>query len=178
MKETSYYLEREKILKSKTPDEFISKLMKSKMPQPHRSWTTAMWKSITGYTQADVDRARKSNPLYREKLREQNKIKNQKRLQEHDYSQKGKKVTWDDEKLSKFYDLRKAGVKDSELARTFKTTIPAIYSIRRKFNYSEKIAEITKEKMTKTKIVNLAKATEKLLRERVKELTSKKIPSK
>lgn len=168
--QSEYHSIRSKILKAKTPKEFVEKLFKSNLSQPQKSWTTIFWRRKTGFTKEDIQKARKDNPGYKKRIKEIQKNSTYKRIQANNFSKNGKKCHWDDNKYSLFFDLQKKGAVDSELARTFETTIPAIYSIRRKLRYSEKILSYSKKPLTKKNILLKAKDTEINLRHEYQDL--------
>ncbi|MBK6605672.1 MAG: hypothetical protein IPG24_09360 [Leptospiraceae bacterium] len=95
-----------------------------------------------------------------------------KRINDFNFKKPGStpKKTWSIKEIEEIFDLDKKLV-DRDLAKKFKTSLPAINHIRRKFKMVREIFEIKNQKGNKTKIVAYSMKSEKLLREELASLT-------
>jgi hypothetical protein len=158
--------ERSKLLSAKTPEQYISFSINSKLPPGKKATITSEWLAKTNFTYEDIAYARNRDPYWRKKKSLGSKQRNLKRIQEFNFKKPGAnpKKTWSIKEIEELFDLDKTLV-DRDLAKKFKTSLPAINHIRRKFKMVREIFELKKEKGNKKKIVAYSMKSEKLLRE-------------
>src|SRR5512137_991233 len=125
------------ILASKTPEDYIDRSLKARLPPAAKAKLARLWMEATGYTKEDILRARNRHPYWKKKKMEGSAERTRKRLAAHDYSG-GSAVQWDEALVSEFLGLNKKGsdgryeYKDWQLAEHFGATIPSIQYMRRK----------------------------------------------
>lgn len=164
--------ERTKLLSAKTPEQYITLSINSKLPPGKKATITSEWLAKTNFTYEDISYARNRDPFWRKKKSLGSKQRNLKRINEFNFKKSGAtpKKTWSTEEMEELFDLDKKMV-DRELAKKFKTSLPAINHIRRKFKMVREIFEIKKQKISKTKAVAYSMKSEKLLREELVSIT-------
>ena len=158
--------ERTKLLSAKTPEQYIALSINSKLPPGKKATITSEWLAKTNFTYEDISHARNRDPYWRKKKSLGSKQRNLKRINEFNYKKPGAtpKKTWSIEEMEELFELDKKLV-DRDLAKKFKTSLPAINHIRRKFKMVREIFEIKKQKINKSKVVAYSMKSEKLLRE-------------
>ena len=161
-----------KLLSAKTPEQYITFSINSKLPPGKKATITSEWLAKTKYTYEDIAYARNRNPYWRKKKSLGSRQRNLKRIQEFNYKKPGSlpKKTWTVKEIEEIFDLDKKMV-DRDLAKKFKTSLPAINHIRRKFKMVREIFEIKKDKGNKKKIVAYSMRSEKILREELNTLS-------
>ncbi|TGK03991.1 hypothetical protein EHO59_10755 [Leptospira semungkisensis] len=164
-----YEKEKKKLLSAKSPEQYIEFSIKSKLEGPKKSSITTEWLNKSGYSIDDIKYARNRHPFWREKRNKGSYERNSRRLEYHNYYKSDEKIVWDDSKLSKFYDLNQEGNADHELARIFKTSIPAVNHIRRKFRFATTLLELEKKKPSKATVIKLSAHSESVLKRLIKE---------
>lgn len=164
--------ERAKLLSAKTPEQYIALSIDSKLPPGKKATITSEWLAKTNYTYEDISYARNRDPYWRKKKSLGSKQRNLKRISEFNYKKPGStpKKTWSVKEMEELFELDKKLV-DRELAKKFKTSLPAINHIRRKFKMVREIFEIRKQKPNKSKIVAYSMKSEKLLRNELNSLS-------
>lgn len=160
----NYEQERKRLLSARTPDQYIDYSYRSQIKGAAKSVITREWLESTGYQAEDISYARNRHPHWKALKGKGGYERTQDRISKHNYARNGKKVEWNKENLSEFYDLNKKGMLDFELAQHFKTTLPAINHVRRKIKISERILLARKEKIQKTKILKEMIRSEPVLR--------------
>lgn len=168
-----YEKEKRKLLSASTPEQYIELSIKSKLTGPKKSSITSEWLTSTGYTIDDIKYARNRHPFWRKKRNQGSYERNSKRLEQHNYYRTDQKITWDKDKLAKFFDLNLKGMTDHELARSFKTSIPAVNHIRRKFRFASQLLELDKQKPVKAGILKLCAHSESVLKRLIREKEGK-----
>lgn len=163
--------ERSKLLSAKTPEQYITFSINSKLPPGKKATITSEWLAKTNFTYEDISYARNRDPFWRKKKSQGSKERNLKRIQEFNFKKPGAtpKKTWTTAEMEELFDLDKKFV-DRDLAKKFKTSLPAINHIRRKFKMVREIFEVKKEKANKKKMVAYSMKSEKLLREELASL--------
>ena len=156
--------ERTKLLSAKTPEQYITFSINSKLPPGKKATITSEWLAKTKYTYEDIAYARNRNPYWRKKKSLGSRQRNLKRPGSLP------KKTWTVKEIEEIFDLDKKMV-DRDLAKKFKTSLPAINHIRRKFKMVREIFEIKKDKGNKKKIVAYSMRSEKILREELNTLS-------
>jgi hypothetical protein len=145
------YSERQ-ILNSKTPDQFIDRCVNSDLTRGQKILIGRSWREKTGHTIQDIEYARNRHPFWKAKKMSGWKTRNEKRWEQHDYTENGKQApdhwTKNDYALLKEYiktdKKNKRGLykfKDREVAEKFATSIPSIQHLRRKTNMVTSIIE-------------------------------------
>lgn len=163
--------EKKKLLSAKTPEQYIDLSHRSGIQRARKSAITREWLEKTGHTISDIQYARNRHPHWKKLKATGSYERTSKRIEMHNYSTGNVKIYWNKDLVSTFYDLNKKGLRDYELAKEFKTTLPAVNHIRRKLNFAGQILEKEKgSKPTKTAIVKLALSSEPVLKQRLKEL--------
>jgi hypothetical protein len=104
-----------------------------------------MWlKAYPEFSYKEVDKARSKHPEWRKMRRaedpKQIKRRTKRRFKKNDYSG-GYHKKWTDEVLFEFLELNDNYI-DRQLAKHFKSSIPAIQSIRRRINLAKKILHL------------------------------------
>lgn len=167
------FTEQEKnLLKAKNPKEYIDKSLKNRISPGRKAFVTRHWLEKTRYTIDDIKYARNRHPYWKAKKMEGTAERNAVRTQEHDYSS-GDNIVWDEKLVQKFVDKNKKDklgryvIKDWELARDFKCTIPAIQHMRRKYNMAMKILSSSKTNPTSKKLMEYLMLGESTLRSMV-----------
>ncbi|MBE7411642.1 MAG: hypothetical protein L6Q54_03330 [Leptospiraceae bacterium] len=158
--------ERKKLLSAKTPEQYIERSIKSKLKPGQKGSITIEWLRKTGFTSEDIHKARNRNAHWRAQKGLGSYERNQRRLQKFNFLVKKNsqaKREWTEKDLNKLYDMNKT-MTDWELAKHFKTTIPSINHLRRKFRLAEDILLANREKPNKGKILKYAQRAEKVLR--------------
>lgn len=128
-----------KLYNSRTPEEYITNSLKSKLPQGRKAHVTKQWLMKTNYSVEDIQHARNRHPYWKTRKMSGSVERNQMRMIEHNYTT-NKPVVWDEDAVKEFIQMNKKdkkGVyinKDFELARHFRSTIPSIQHYRRKYN--------------------------------------------
>ena len=164
--------ERTKLLSAKTPEQYIAISINSKLPPGKKATITSEWLAKTNFTYEDISYARNRDPYWRKKKSLGSKQRNLKRINDFNFKKPGStpKKTWSIAEIDAIFELDKKLV-DRDLAKKFKTSLPAINHIRRKFKMVREIFEIKNQKGNKTKIVAYSMKSEKLLREELASLT-------
>ena len=160
----SYETEKKKLMASKNPEQYIENSWNSRLTPGQKSSITQEWLEKTKYTIEDVQYARNRNKHWKELKNQGNVERNAQRIAKYDYStgNEGKRI-WKKEDIEEFYKLN-AKMADWELAQKYKTSLPSINHIRRKFRIAEAILAKKKEKPTVKKVAALAMINEKSLR--------------
>lgn len=158
--------ERTKLLSAKTPEQYITFSINSKLPPGKKATITSEWLAKTNFTYKDISYARNRDPFWRKRKSVGSKERNLNRMNAFNFKKPGStpKKTWSIEEMEELFMLDKKLV-DRDLAKKFKTSLPAINHIRRKFKMVREIFEIKKQKINKTKAVAYSMKSEKLLRE-------------
>lgn len=156
---------RKKLLSAKTPEQYISFSINSKLPPGKKANITSEWLAKNKFTNDDITYARNRNPYWRKRKSIGSKERNLKRIEEFNYRKAGSSIkrVWTIASMEELYELDKTLV-DRELAKKFKTSLPSINHIRRKFKMTKEIFTLKKEKPVKKKIVAYSMKSEKLLR--------------
>jgi hypothetical protein len=132
------------ILGSKTPEDYIDRSLKARLPPAAKAKLARYWMEATGYTKEDILRARNRHPYWKRKKMEGSAERTRKRLAAHDYSEGGS-VQWDQALVTEFLGLNRKGAdgryeqKDWQLAERFGATIPSIQYMRRKLSKVESL---------------------------------------
>ncbi|PJZ70906.1 hypothetical protein CH373_06480 [Leptospira perolatii] len=168
-----YEKEKRKLLSAKSPEQYIEFSIKSRLEGPKKSSITTEWLHKSGYTIDDIKYARNRHPFWRKKRNQGSYERNSRRLEFHNYYKSDRKIVWDETKLSKFYDLNQEGQADHELARTFRTSIPAVNHIRRKFRFATNLLELDKKKPNKMSVIKLSHNSESVLKRLIREKSKK-----
>jgi len=159
------YRERMKLLSAKNPKEFIELMVKSKLSNSEKAYASHEWKRIRGYTAVDLRKARSKNKSWKLKQKKYARRYRDKRLEEHNYLRSASsKHKWNSTELQKFYKLNSAGKTDAELAKIFRTSIPAVYSVRRKFSMAKSILIGMRKNPTSSALIEKAIGSESNLR--------------
>lgn len=153
-------------MSAKTPEEYIEKSLKSKLSAGLKGNVTTEWLAHTGFSAGDLSYARNRNPYWRKVKAKGSYNRNQERIQKFNFkkSEDSPKKIWTMKDVEEFSELDKT-MTDRELAKEYKTTLPAINHIRRKLKLSKDILELKKEKLNTKKVVSYSMRSEKLLRE-------------
>lgn len=126
------------ILESKTPEEYVERSLRSRLPPARKAMLAREWMETTGFSKADILYARNRNAFWKKRKREGAEERMRRRLDLHDYS-RGRTVQWTKASLQEFLELNKKDSsgkylhKDWELASHFDTSIPSIQYLRRKY---------------------------------------------
>lgn len=158
--------ERTKLLSAKTPEQYITLSINSKLPPGKKATITSEWLAKTNFTYKDISYARNRDPFWRKRKSVGSKERNLNRMNAFNFKKPGStpKKTWTIEEMEELFMLDKKLV-DRDLAKKFKTSLPAINHIRRKFKMVREIFEIKNQKINKTKAVAYSMKSEKILRE-------------
>ncbi len=162
--------EKKKLMAARSPEQYIDLSLKSKITRHSKARVTREWLQKRGYNIEDIIYARNRHPYWKKIKSKGSYEKTLNRIKEHNYSKQDVRIYWDDELLSKFYDLNKEGLVDYELAKKFKTSLPGVNHIRRKFKLAAKILEKEGKKPTKKRILTLSRKSEKGLRKQLAEM--------
>jgi len=165
------------IIKSKTPEEYIDRLLNSKLTLQKKIHASNEWQERTGYTVEDIKYARHRHPYW--KMRKG--VGNEKRYRERNTRHNYRKPDYQErgcgglpiKVYEKFWeiDVKKDGkyvYTDWQLAKKFNTTIPGIQALRRKKNLVLKLYKKPPTKMSK-KIQELITTSEITLRKYIKD---------
>ena len=152
--------EEAKLMNAKTPEKYIELSLQAKLTSGQKASVTRKWLSKTGFSNGDIKKARHRNNYWKEQKIKGSEVRNIIRWSDHDYSG-GKRKTWTEADVSKFIDAN--GMKDWELAKKFKCTIPSIQARRRSINATKKILEKQRKKVIKANILKLALKSDKYL---------------
>ena len=159
-----YEIEKKNLMASKTPQQYIENSWKSGLTAGQKSAITVEWLKKTGYTTEDIQFARNRNPNWKKLKNRGNVERNAKRIEKYNFSKTGTgKKVWKLTDLEEFYK-QNSSMADWELAKKFKTSLPSINHIRRKFKIVEGILNSKKEKPSLKKVASMAMANEKSLR--------------
>jgi hypothetical protein len=158
--------EKSKLLSAKTPEQYISLSINSKLPQRKKAIITSEWLAKTNYTYDDIVYARNRHPFWKKKKSAGSAERNVKRMEEFNYKKAGEasRKKWSIQEIGELFDLDKKFL-DRDLAKKFQTSLPAINHIRRKFKMTCNILTIKKEKLNKKKIISYSMKGEKILRQ-------------
>jgi hypothetical protein len=162
--------EKKKLMAAKSPEQYIDLSLKSKITRHSKARVTREWLQKRGYNIEDIIYARNRHPYWKKIKSRGSYEKTLHRIKEHDYSKGDTRIFWTEKLLSEFFDLNKKGLVDYELAKKFKTSLPAVNHIRRKFKLAGKILDKQKKSHTKKRILDLSKKSEKGLRKMLAEL--------
>jgi len=151
--------EEQKLINSKTPEEYIENSIKCRLPSGRKAFITRLWlEKKAKYTIEDIKHARNRHPHWKKKKMEGSLERNQQRQHDHDYS-RGGDITWNEKLIRKFIDLNRKDAsgkyvsRDHQLAKKFNTTIPAIQHYRRKYNLTLKILERAGQKPNERRVL-------------------------
>ncbi|HOW81352.1 MAG TPA: hypothetical protein PK573_02225 [Spirochaetota bacterium] len=164
------FTEQEKnLLKAKNPRDYIDKSLKNKISPGRKAFVTRHWLDKTRYTIDDIKYARNRHPYWKAKKMEGTAERNAIRTKEHDYS-KGDNIIWDEKLVHKFIERNKKDkqgkyiIKDWELAKEFRCTIPAIQHMRRKYNMAVRLIASSSGSITAKKLMEYLMLGESMLR--------------
>ncbi|PID28307.1 MAG: hypothetical protein CR982_04470 [Candidatus Cloacimonadota bacterium] len=166
------------LMEKSTPEEYIDLYLTSNLTRSQKQEATSMWlKSYPQFTYKDVDKARSKHPEWRKMRRSEDpkqiKRRTKRRFKKNDFSG-GSHKKWTNEVLFEFLELNDSYI-DRELAKHFKSSIPAVQSIRRRINLSKKILKLEgKEEYTLQELHELVLSDEFVLRRRYKSMLEKK----
>lgn len=158
-------IERKKLLSAKTPEEYVNLSIQAKLTQGEKNRITREWREKTGFSGEEIIRARNRNPYWMKKRQSGYKERRAKRIEKYNFARSESRKNWTETDLVKFYELNKKGQKDFELAKVFKTSLPAVYHIRRKINLVEKIFRNSNQRISVPKFISLVKCSERTLRQ-------------
>jgi hypothetical protein len=153
------------ILESKTPEDYIDRSLKARLPPAAKAKLARHWMESTGYSKEDILRARNRHPYWKRKKMEGSAERTRKRLAAHDYSG-GDSVQWDQALVTRFLDLNRKGSdghyeqKDWQLAERFGATIPSIQYMRRKLS---KVESLLGNRAPQSKVVEYLLRAESVL---------------
>ncbi|MCE9500823.1 MAG: hypothetical protein K8R21_10030 [Leptospira sp.] len=172
--DTLYDVEKEKQCLI-NPQQYVELLSKSKLSGSEKAYTSIEWKRATGYTTEEIKKARSQNDFWKTKQRKSADKYRTKRLAENNFlSGASAKHLWTPKELHKFYLLNEKGNTDVELARVFRTSVPAVYSVRRKFSMAKSLLIQMKRKPNSSNLVDMASGSEAKLRLTLRELKKPK----
>ncbi len=156
--------ERKKLLSAKTPDQYIQRSLESKLSRGEKGGLTREWLEKSGYTHEDILFARNRNPYWKKQKGRGSYERTLKRIKKLNFAGKktGRKV-WSDADLGRFYELNDQ-LADWQLAQKFKTSLPAVNHIRRKFKLAKALLEKQRKPVGKAAVVKLSRTDEKVLR--------------
>ncbi len=157
MKEENY------LYNAKNPADYIARSLESKISSGKKAVITHAWLEKTGYKIEDIQYARNRNSYWKQLKLKGSKMRNRRRLDEHAYSS-GERVSWTEKRLFKFIEMTE-NHKDYELAKYFKTTIPSIQYLRRKYHSSKFILSKQGKRITPQQLCRLMLLNEKKLSE-------------
>jgi len=171
-----YEDEKKKLMLSKNPEQYIENSWKSKLTAGQKSAITLEWLQKKGYTIQDIQYARNRNENWKKLKNKGNVERNAKRIEKYNFSKaNSEKKVWKQADIEDFYKIN-SKMADWELAKKYKTTLPSINHIRRKFKLAENIMALKKEKPNAKKVATMAMTNEKSLRDIFQELSGKKKP--
>ena len=153
------------ILESRTPEDYIDRSLKARLPPAAKAKLARHWMEATGYSKEDILRARNRHPYWKRKKMEGSAERTRKRLASHDYSG-GSSVRWDRALVAEFLSLNRKGPdgrylrKDWQLAERFSATIPSIQYMRRKLS---KVEDLLGSKAPQAKVVDYLLRAESVL---------------
>ncbi len=153
------------ILESRTPQDYIDRSLKARLPPAAKAKLARIWMESTGYSKDDILRARNRHPYWKKKKMEGSAERTKKRLAAHDYSG-GASVQWDERLVSEFLSMSKTDAsgryayKDWQLAEHFGATIPSIQYMRRKLS---KVSSLLGPKAPRQKLVEYLLRAESVL---------------
>ena len=156
--------EKKKLLSAKNPDQYIQRSLDSKLSRGEKGSLTREWLEKTGYTHEDILYARNRNPYWKKQKGRGSYERTLKRIKKLNFGGKstGRKV-WSDADLGRFYELNDK-MADWQLAQKFKTSLPAVNHIRRKFKLAKALLEKQRKTVNKGAGVKLSRTDEKVLR--------------
>ncbi|MBN1971216.1 MAG: hypothetical protein JXR48_05270 [Candidatus Delongbacteria bacterium] len=163
------------LLEKPTPEEYVEMYLTSNLSRSQKQESTSMWlKAHPEFTYKDVDKARSRHPVWRNLRRtedpKQIKRRTKRRFKKNDYSG-GVHKKWTSDVLMEFLELNDKLI-DRELAKHFRSSIPAVQSIRRRINLAKKILVIDGKNNPELKDVHeLIISDEFVLRRKYKSLT-------
>ncbi len=126
------------IMGARTPEAYIEASFASKLAPSVKVRLARAWMRATGYTAEDIQRARNRHPFWKAKKAEGAAERTKKRQGEHDYSG-GVELVWTASLVGEFLGMNgkdetgRYQNKDWEMAKRFRTTIPSIQYMRRRF---------------------------------------------
>ena len=170
---TTFTKEEMQLLKSKSPDAYIDKSLKSDISPGRKAFVTKFWLQKTGYSAGDLAYSRNRHPYWKAKKMEGTPERNAIRSSMHNYGD-GNNIEWSEDLIAQFIDMNKKGKngkyvhKDWELARDFRCTIAAIQHMRRKANMADKLFAAEGKKPTEKRLLVLLKMGEGTLRAMVR----------
>lgn len=138
--------ETEYLMAARTPEDYIKRSLEVSIPQGRKAKVTTLWLKFRGFALRDLQEARSRNPYWKTVKTEGSTQRAKNRFAAHDYRVGGKSVRWNDGMIRRFIELnvkdgRKISTKDFLLAKVFKTTIPSIQYMRRKYNLALRVME-------------------------------------
>ena len=155
------------LMKAKDPSDYIRRSLTVSLPSGKKAKITTVWLKQMGFTVKDIQHARHRNPYWKARKLEGNYERNRRRLAEHNYSLTGQPARWTEVRLRKFIELN-ASFHDFELARKFRTTIPSIQYMRRKFNAAKTILKRQGRSSTSQNLYSLMVFDEDKLHDMIK----------
>ena len=159
--------EKKKLMQSKNPEQYIENSWNSQLTPGQKSAITQEWLRSKKFTIEDIQYARNRNKHWKKLKNQGNMERNSLRIAKYDFSKNNSsKKIWKKEDLEEFFKLN-SKMADWELAKKFKTSLPSINHIRRKFKIAEALLAKKREKLTAKKIINLAMINENSLRSEI-----------
>jgi len=166
--------QEQKLLNSRTPEEYIDNSLKCGLPSGRKAFITRLWlEKKPKYTVRDIQRARNRHPYWKERKMEGGADRNVRRQVNHDYSSGTGDIDWTEKKILRFMDLNAKDRngryvhRDHEIARKFRTTIPAVQHYRRKYNLVVKILAKLGARPAGKLVLEFMQKSEKILREEI-----------
>ena len=168
------------ILNARTPDEYIHRSLYSDVPRGRKTVLCRQWKEKTGFTSEDIQYARNRHPYWKDKKMSGWQERNQKRWSEHDYRKvkKNRIEAFESDVIEKFCMLNKKDkngnylMKDWEIAKELKLSIPSVQHWRRKYLLVLRLLDVLQKKPAKKIIWKRMGGHENGLRREYNELVS------
>jgi hypothetical protein len=146
---------------SRTPAQYIDRSLEIKLSSGKKATITREWLKKTGFTVKDIQYARHRHSYWKKQKRKGHYERIRKRLDQHMYSN-GEHLQWD-EKMLRDFIARTDKFHDYELAKHFRTTIPSIQYLRRKYYCAKLILTKQNKRISTEQIYRLMQNSEKIL---------------
>lgn len=153
------------LFNSRNPEQYIERSLEVKIPSGRKSVVAKKWIEKTGYTVDDIMRARHRNSYWKKVKSAGYKERNKRRWSKYNFIEGFIKHIWLDSEIDYFIKNTKL-MKDFELAKAMKLSIPSIQSYRRKYNMVSKL----NIRVGTKKFISLIKRSENYLRKLTKSI--------
>jgi hypothetical protein len=164
--------ERLKLLSSPNVKTYLELLAKSTLPRGYKGSVTKEWLQKHGMSIHELNFHKRQHPYWKRQRTQSSLVRQLERQKQYNFKkEESARMVWNPKKLEKFIELNSKLV-DWQLAKKFKTSLPAINHIRRKIKYAHAILEKTKKEIRPKDLIFYIVRSERVLKKELLEANS------